>query len=525
LSQEKHIKSRLSHPAWILVLAGVPLLVTLYAGPLFYDDAYITFRYAENIASGAGFVFNEGPVLGTTAPFYCLVLALAGFAGLHIPHAAFGLGVLTGALTPVLVWRLGHAAGREAAGLWGGLLLGFFPRWWLNANTGMETTLAGCFVLAVLIFHFRGKGLYAGLLSGLLVLTRPDTALLPVLVFAHLVAVDRKKSFAFAGGGIAALLPWTIYSFMTFGSPLPHSLAAKGLIHAYPWLLALRHYLDWFLSMSQPMGMAVFSAIWVLGAATVLREFRHAFIVVVWPVVFIAGLAMTEVGPFPWYHIPALPLFMFVVGMGIYAVYEGRGLASRIPLQYRRGACGFIAGAMVFLQLFEVAPVLSNREKLAQLRDKEQKLKKAAEKIESIVDEEGPGSSRVKVLVGEVGVIGYELMDYHVIDSSGINSPEVYEIRKSDWERLKSKHPDYGWQKKWSGSEKWVLELIDRYQPDFITSNVEYLHLRTLLDSPYFRDQYRPVGEWTFIEQGRKKVMVVLQEKRPRGVRDTEDFK
>ncbi len=383
--------------------------------------------------------------------------------------------------------------------------------------------MAGCLALGVLIFHLRGKGLYGGLLSGLMVLTRPDTAFLPVLVFVHLIASNRREALVFAGGGLAALLPWTIYSLVTFGSPLPHSLAAKGLIHAYPWLLALRHYLDWFLSMSQPMGMAIFSAIWVLGAATVLREFRHAFIAVVWPVVFIAGLSMTMVGPFPWYHIPALPLFMFVVGMGIFAVYEGRGLASRIPLQYRRGACGFIAGALVFLQLFEVAPVLASREKLAGLRDKEQKLEEAAEKIESIVREERLDHSRVKVLVGEVGVIGYELMDYHVIDSSGINSPEVYEIRKSDWERLKSKHPDYGWQKKWSGSEKWVLELIERHGPDFITSNVEYLHLRTLLNSPEFRDQYRIAGKWTFIEQGRKKVMVLLHAKKPRGVRDTEN--
>lgn len=41
------------------------------------DDAFITYRYARNLAQGYGFVYNlHEPVLGTTTPFYSLVLAL-----------------------------------------------------------------------------------------------------------------------------------------------------------------------------------------------------------------------------------------------------------------------------------------------------------------------------------------------------------------------------------------------------------------------------------------------------------------
>jgi len=40
------------------------------------DDAFITFRYAENIANGIGFVYNEGErLLGTTTPLFTLILA------------------------------------------------------------------------------------------------------------------------------------------------------------------------------------------------------------------------------------------------------------------------------------------------------------------------------------------------------------------------------------------------------------------------------------------------------------------
>ena len=64
------------HPALLvasLVLAGG---VGLGFAPASYDDGYITYRYADNLARGRGFVFNPGePVLGTSAPGYGLLLA------------------------------------------------------------------------------------------------------------------------------------------------------------------------------------------------------------------------------------------------------------------------------------------------------------------------------------------------------------------------------------------------------------------------------------------------------------------
>src|SRR5262245_31922234 len=45
------------------------------------EDALITYRYASNVATGVGFVYNAGErVLGTTTPLLTLVLGLAGAA-------------------------------------------------------------------------------------------------------------------------------------------------------------------------------------------------------------------------------------------------------------------------------------------------------------------------------------------------------------------------------------------------------------------------------------------------------------
>jgi len=70
-----------------LGFAGMIFLIglRLHQPPNTVDDAYITFRYARNLANGVGFVYNAGErVLGTTTPAYTLLLAalsrLGGFA-------------------------------------------------------------------------------------------------------------------------------------------------------------------------------------------------------------------------------------------------------------------------------------------------------------------------------------------------------------------------------------------------------------------------------------------------------------
>src|SRR6185369_504182 len=65
----------------------VGLTVLLVAGRIIFykmtwfttDDAFITYRYGRNIASGLGFVFNAGEhVQGTSSPLYTMWLAALG---------------------------------------------------------------------------------------------------------------------------------------------------------------------------------------------------------------------------------------------------------------------------------------------------------------------------------------------------------------------------------------------------------------------------------------------------------------
>ena len=107
------------------------------------DDAYISWRYAKNLVSGNGLVFNPGErVLATTAPLYALLLAAVGLAADDLPSASNVIGALAVAAQAALAARLlGKAAaprmltGAAALFLLGG---GLGSYWYL----GLETNLA-----------------------------------------------------------------------------------------------------------------------------------------------------------------------------------------------------------------------------------------------------------------------------------------------------------------------------------------------------------------------------------------------
>jgi hypothetical protein len=107
--------SALRHPGVSVLLWAVPavptILVGLLHGTFFIDDAYITFRYAENLAAGHGLVFNPGePVLGTTTPLCATVLAGLKRLGLAVPTSALWLGLLSMAGVVLLLQTLARSS-------------------------------------------------------------------------------------------------------------------------------------------------------------------------------------------------------------------------------------------------------------------------------------------------------------------------------------------------------------------------------------------------------------------------------
>jgi hypothetical protein len=119
-----------------------------------YDDPFITFRYAENLARGLGFVYNSGErVLSTTTPLFALLLAALSRSGLDLPHLANLIGALSLALGGLALWDLARTWKTPLVG-WVGLLL--YPSFSLLLTTlGSEMPLYLAFCLGAFAFYAR----------------------------------------------------------------------------------------------------------------------------------------------------------------------------------------------------------------------------------------------------------------------------------------------------------------------------------------------------------------------------------
>lgn len=93
----------------IIALVGVlsvSIIIQAHSVGIVYDDAFITYRYAKNIAAGHGFVYNIGEkVLGTTTPLWTILLATGAVIGAKPEMFGPWLGIILNVVTFWLVYQ------------------------------------------------------------------------------------------------------------------------------------------------------------------------------------------------------------------------------------------------------------------------------------------------------------------------------------------------------------------------------------------------------------------------------------
>jgi hypothetical protein len=227
-------KAAVSRRASPLIVAYAAL--ALYAGALGYllqpvmliDDAAISFRYAERLAAGKGFTYNDHEhVLGASNPLYTLILAGFAKSGVDLETAARALGVALFAASVVL-------AAIIAAGLsdrWGGWVAGFLlaslPFFRDLELCGMESGLSVFLGLSVVLALMIDRPALAGVFLGLAVWNKLDAGMLALGVAAAWLSGRRTPPFKIIAVSALVALPWFAFSVWYFGSPFPHSMVVK----------------------------------------------------------------------------------------------------------------------------------------------------------------------------------------------------------------------------------------------------------------------------------------------------------
>jgi hypothetical protein len=336
---------------YLLAFTGLCWLGWLRAiqPPNTVDDAYITFRYARNIVTGVGFVYNAGEhVLGTTTPAYTLLLAgaalLGGFS--DFPRLAIAVNAACDALTFCLLLRLAsRLTGRPWVGLITALLFALDARLLDFSTGGMESSFNLLSIVATLTLFFHGRTRWAALTAGLAVLVRPDGAMLAVALFAALglpvLRTPRRWPWIEVGLFLGLVLPWVIFAFAYFGQPIPQSVLAKSVVYRLENGLAFRAFLVQLrtvfpfslppLNDPEPLWRQLLQAIFpislcVLGLVAANQRHRQAWMMGLYIALFITFFSAGNPLWLGWYEIPMLPLYQLLVLCA--AVWLGRRIVS-----------------------------------------------------------------------------------------------------------------------------------------------------------------------------------------------------
>jgi hypothetical protein len=171
----------------------VALAVFVYHARIYWswteDDAFITFRYAQNLVRGEGLVFNPGErVEGYSNLAWVLLAAAAIRAGQDPVTVAKILGILSGAVAILLSWllvrRMVPQAGLTA--LVAVFYLAVSPVLVQHSVTGLETSFFAMVLVAAVLLASESGGRWRRMLFVLLLLllsmTRPEGPFLALVL-------------------------------------------------------------------------------------------------------------------------------------------------------------------------------------------------------------------------------------------------------------------------------------------------------------------------------------------------------
>jgi len=251
-----------------LALAAMALLVS-FSGMIWpswlTDDAFISFRYAQNLVAGNGLVYNVGErVEGYTNFLWTMLAALALRLGGELVFLSYISGVVLGLAILLLAYWL--------------------ARWLLGPGWALVVALIVATSQSVLVYTARGSGLETGLfallvlagsacviqprfwgalgpLFALATLTRPEGALLMglTLLYVWFIGTDITGNRSLIGriratlpalaGYLLIVGPYFLWRMTYYGELLPNTFYAKtggglrqagrGLIYSGAFALTL----------------------------------------------------------------------------------------------------------------------------------------------------------------------------------------------------------------------------------------------------------------------------------------------
>jgi len=206
--------------------AGVAVAATavfLLVSRALIDDAYITMAYARNLAFHLhwGMIADEA-ANSATSPLNVILL---GAITVVVRDGVVAVGVLfVGATVLAAHWLAELAADTGLPRALPVVAMGtLLVNPLLLSTVGLEPYLTAALLAGLLRYGVARRSVAFGVVAGLCVLARPDTAVVVVVV----ALVLRPAWLRAIGAALAVTLPWYVFSWFALGSALPDTLVMK----------------------------------------------------------------------------------------------------------------------------------------------------------------------------------------------------------------------------------------------------------------------------------------------------------
>jgi len=455
-----------------------------------WDDSYIIFRYAQNLANGLGLVFNAGQkVEGYTSFLWVVVLAGASKLSLEPILAAKVLGLILNLSILLACYSLCRLVTTDKVPIYGSALLltAGNPHFIVNGAAGLETPLFtallcwGCvtYLRAIRATDQKSQGRWwacASLLFALLVMTRPDGILTYFLLWLYAVRIFRKEPrrlLYFTLPFLMLYTPYFLWRWHYFGFLFPNTfyvkrggtlgLLAKGAAQTGKFLGYQTG--GWFLSGLVGLAVVLFPTVetTVLGLAIVSR------------LAFELWSGGVTPGEFR-FLIPALPLIWILIE---HVMVRGVGAFGARPRTYL-----LLAGTCGLLMIGQLAAFWQFRAQ--NVGAVEAGMERAHIGLGKWLKSNSPPNATVAV--GDIGAIAF-WSHRKILDLDGLTDTHISHLPGAY-------------------SEKRDSQYVLRQAPDFIVlrtsscspgvNEVSFGMDKAVYSDPQFRSNYGQVSCWEF---------------------------
>ena len=420
------------------------------------DDAYIYFRYAYNLAHGYGYVYNLGQnVEAVTSVTWTFLLTITAFFSVPPEISAKIFGYLCGVAIIILLWKELRDKNISPIIIFFVLIL-FVTNRNYNASImlGLET---GLYSLLLLLFYLTAKRsaksikhqfIFSGI-GLLLFLTRPESALIFLMIFLGLIIINFDDSEPPTVALTVLIVGAALISFLrysVFGVYLPNSVLSKSLV--IESISNLNILLPRILHGSYYIALWLLSSLFLtIPAFLNIRDFliEKSFSVFVAGSIILTGIlvALFNSGdwmPFSRLLTPYLPIITVLSAISIDRFVRENNWFSKIKINIIATSVALLIGAY---SLWVLLPI-------TYFNYKPWAAGTCYEDAGSLLE---PYLSQSTLIAPEaIGAIGFKLKEITILDFFGLTEPYIakngtipraaYNMGKHNYQYTMARQPD-----------------------------------------------------------------------------------